>query len=63
MPVTLVATLSNDMPLPSWLKFNPETQTFSASFIPEGTPDIQVKLQAIQSGAEVDQVVFTIDTL
>jgi mucin-19 len=61
-PVTLVATLANGMPLPSWLKFNPETQTFSASSIPEGTPDIQVKLQAVQGGAEVDQVVFTIDT-
>ena len=61
-PVTLVATLANGGPLPSWLKFNPETQTFSASSIPEGTPDIQVKLQAVQGGAEVDQVVFTIDT-
>jgi hypothetical protein len=61
-PVTLVATLANGMPLPSWLKFNPETQTFSASSIPEGAPDIQVKLQAIQGGSEVDQVVFTIDT-
>jgi hypothetical protein len=61
-PVTLVATMANGMPLPSWLKFNPETQTFSASSIPEGTPDIQVKLQAMQGGTEVDQVVFTIDT-
>jgi len=61
-PVTLVATLANGMPLPSWLKFNPETQTFSAASIPEGAPDIQVKLQAIQGGSEVDQVVFTIDT-
>jgi hypothetical protein len=61
-PVTLVATMANGMPLPSWLKFNPETQTFSASSIPEGTPDIQVKLQAMQGGVEVDQVVFTIDT-
>jgi autotransporter-associated beta strand protein len=61
-PVTLVATLANGRPLPSWLKFDPDTQTFSASSIPEGTPDIQVKLQAMQGGAEVDQVVFTIDT-
>jgi autotransporter-associated beta strand protein len=61
-PVTLVATMANGMPLPSWLKFNPETQTFSASSIPEGTPDIQVKLQAMQGGVEVDQIVFTIDT-
>jgi autotransporter-associated beta strand protein len=61
-PVTLVATMANGMPLPSWLKFNPETQTFSASSIPEGTPDIQVKLQALQGSAEVDQIVFTIDT-
>jgi mucin-19 len=60
--VTLVVTLANGKPLPSWLKFNPDTQTFSATSIPEGTPDTQVKLQAIQDGNEVDQVVFTIDT-
>jgi hypothetical protein len=60
--VNLIATLANGKPLPSWLIFNPETQTFSASSIPEGTPDTQIKVQAIQDGKEVDQVVFTIDT-
>jgi mucin-19 len=61
-PVTISATLADGRPLPSWLTFNPETQTFSASSIPEGTPDTQVKLQVMQDGKEVDQVVFTIDT-
>jgi hypothetical protein len=59
--VTLTATLSNGMPLPSWLKFDPETQTFSAGAIPDGTPDLQIRLQASQNGEPVDAVTFTID--
>jgi hypothetical protein len=61
-PVNLIATLANGKPLPSWLIFNPETQTFSASSIPEGTPDTQIRLQAVQDGLVVDQALFTIDT-
>ena len=59
--VTLTATLANGMPLPSWLKFDPETQTFSASAIPDGTPDLQIRLQASQNGEPIDAVSFTID--
>jgi autotransporter-associated beta strand protein len=59
--VTLTATLSNGMPLPSWLKFDPATQTFSASAIPDGTPDLQIQLQASQNGEPIDAVTFTID--
>jgi hypothetical protein len=59
--VTLTATLANGMPLPSWLKFDPETQTFSASAIPNGTPDLQIRLQASQNGEPIDAVTFTID--
>jgi hypothetical protein len=60
--VTLIATLANGRPLPAWLKFNPDTQNFSASSIPDGAPDTQIKLVAMQDGVEIDQVVFTIDT-
>jgi hypothetical protein len=59
--VTLTATLANGMPLPSWLKFDSETQTFSASAIPEGTPDLQIRLQASQNGEPIDVVTFAID--
>jgi autotransporter-associated beta strand protein len=59
--LTLTATLANGMPLPSWLKFDPETQTFSASAIPNGTPDLQIRLQANQKGQLIDAVTFTID--
>jgi hypothetical protein len=59
--VALTATLANGMPLPSWLKFDPETQTFSASAIPNGTPDLQIRLQASQNGQLIDGVTFTID--
>jgi autotransporter-associated beta strand protein len=59
--VTLTATLANGMPLPSWLKFDPETQTFSASAIPNGTPDLQIRLQASQYGDPIDELIFTID--
>jgi autotransporter-associated beta strand protein len=59
--VSLTATLANGMPLPSWLKFDPQTQTFSASAIPNGTPDLQIRLQANQNGELIDEVTFTID--
>jgi hypothetical protein len=59
--VTLTATLANGMPLPGWLKFDPESQTFSASAIPDGTPDLQIRLQASQNGQLIDGATFTID--
>ena len=59
--VTLTATLANGMPLPNWLKFDPETQTFSASAIPNGTPDLQIRLQASQNGQLIDTVTLRID--
>ena len=59
--VTLTATLANGMPLPDWLKFDPETQTFSSSAVPNGAPDLQVRIQASQNGQLIDAVTFTID--
>jgi autotransporter-associated beta strand protein len=59
--VTLTATLANGMPLPDWLKFDPETQTFSSSAVPNGAPDLQVRIQASQNGEPIDAVTFTID--
>jgi hypothetical protein len=59
--VTFTAALADGMPLPSWLKFDPETQKFSASAIPSGTPDLQIRLQASQNGDPIDEIIFTID--
>ena len=59
--LALTATLANGLPLPSWLKFDPATQTFSASGIPNGTPDLQIRLQASQNGQLIDGITFTID--
>lgn len=59
--VSLTATLAYGRPLPSWLKFDPETQTFSASAIPEGTSDLQIRVRVSQKGQLIDEVAFTID--
>jgi hypothetical protein len=63
LPNTLqVAAVQPDgNPLPSWLKFDPETQTFKADRIPEGTPDTPVKLQIKHGGRVVEEVEFLID--
>lgn len=63
LPNTLqVAAVQPDgKPLPSWLKFDPETKTFKADRIPEGTPDTPVKLQIKHGGRVVEEVEFLID--
>ena len=35
-------TTATGKPLPSWLKFNPETKAFAASAVPDGAFPIQV---------------------
>ncbi len=35
-------TTSTGAPLPSWLRFNPETKTFNASAVPDGAFPMQV---------------------
>jgi hypothetical protein len=57
----LVAVQPNGRPLPSWLKFNPETKTFTADRIPEGTPDMRLRIQAIQDGIVIEEIIVIID--
>lgn len=60
--VQLVAVQSDGKPLPSWLKFNPETKTFAANRVPEGAPDLPIKIQTIQEGRVIDEIMLVIDT-
>ncbi|MDB5875477.1 MAG: tandem-95 repeat protein [Ramlibacter sp.] len=54
------ATLGNGDPLPAWLTFNPATRGFEGT-PPSGTPNLSLKLTAIDtSGARVSGV-FTLD--
>jgi hypothetical protein len=48
-------------PLPSWLKFNPETKTFTADSVPEGTPDMQLRIQTVQDGSIIEETIVIID--
>jgi hypothetical protein len=57
----LGAVQADGRPLPAWLKFNPETKTFTADRIPEGTPDMQLKIQTIQNGRVIEEIIVTID--
>ena len=40
--VTISVNTVSGQPLPSWLKFNPETKTFVASSVPDGAFPMQV---------------------
>jgi hypothetical protein len=57
----LAARLADGTPLPKWLKFDSETQTFTADAIPDDAPDLQIQLQTLQDGEVIEEVVFTID--
>jgi hypothetical protein len=57
----LAAVRPDGKPLPSWLKFNPETKTFTADRVPEGTPDMQLKIQTVQDGRVIEEIIVTID--
>jgi hypothetical protein len=57
--VTLKASLANGNPLPAWMKFDPETGTFTGT-PPEGVDFVEVKVTATsEDGQEVDAT-FTI---
>ena len=55
------ATQADGKPLPSWLKFDSQTKTFTADQIPEGTPDTPIRLQIIHAGNVVEEILFVID--
>ncbi|HKK33922.1 MAG TPA: putative Ig domain-containing protein, partial [Desulfomicrobiaceae bacterium] len=57
--ITLKATLANGNPLPQWMKFDPETATFTGT-PPDGTDFIEVKVTAMTEDGQEADAVFTI---
>lgn len=49
-------------PIPGWLKFNPDTKTFSADKAPEGLQSLQVKVQTMQGDNVVGETTLTLNT-
>jgi hypothetical protein len=49
------AVQSDGSPLPSWLKYEPETNTFSAAQIPAGAKPVEVKIQSIRNGQIMEE--------
>jgi len=57
----LVATQADGSPLPSWVKFDPETQTFTSSKVPDGVKSVTIKLQARQGQKVLGSSILTIE--
>ena len=49
------AVQSDGSPLPSWLKYDPETNTFSAAQVPQGAKAIEIKIQTIRNGQILEE--------
>lgn len=60
-PLRFVATLADGTPLPSWMTFDPETQTFSGQ-APEGVAtQLDVIVKAIDSASQEAQVQLRVE--
>ena len=60
-PLRYVATLADGSPLPSWMTFDPETQTFSGE-APEGAAtQLDVIVKATDSASQEAQVQLRIE--
>ena len=57
--ITLKATLANGNPLPQWMKFNPETATFTGT-PPDGAEFVEVKVVATTEDGQEADATFTI---
>jgi hypothetical protein len=49
----VVATLSDDKPLPGWLKFDPITKTFTSDKVPEGVTSFEVKFKILDVNEKI----------
>jgi hypothetical protein len=49
------AVQSDGSPLPSWLKYDPETNTFSAAQVPQGAKALEIKIQTIKNGQILEE--------
>lgn len=55
------ATLANGSPLPSWLDFNPTTQTFTGQ-VPDGSKGLKIMVTAADSGGGSTSETFSVLT-
>jgi hypothetical protein len=62
MAGALRIVMADGSPLPAWLVFDPETKTLTARDIPEGTPPLKVRLQAVNGDALLGESEIMIDT-
>ena len=58
----VTAVMADGSPMPGWLKFNPDTKTFSADKAPEGLQSLQVKVQTMQGDNVVGETTLTLNT-
>ena len=49
------AVQSDGSPLPNWLKYDPQTNTFSADQVPQGAKAIEIKIQTIRNGQVLEE--------
>jgi autotransporter-associated beta strand protein len=49
----VLATLSNDLPLPAWLKFDPVTKTFTSEKVPDGVESFEVKFKILDANGNI----------
>ena len=49
------AVLADGSPLPSWIKYDPQTNTFSAKEVPAGVKSIEIKIQRVIDGRVLDE--------
>ncbi|MBT8584565.1 hypothetical protein G6694_07975 [Polynucleobacter paneuropaeus] len=57
----VIATLEDGSPLPSWLKFDPDTRTFSSTKVPDDVKSVKIKLQAKKGQNIVGESILTIE--
>jgi hypothetical protein len=46
---------SDGSPLPSWLSYDAETNTFSAKEIPVGAKPVEIKIQTVRDGQLLEE--------
>jgi hypothetical protein len=58
----VTAVMADGTPIPGWLKFDPDTKTFSADKAPDGVQSLQVKVQTMQGDSIVGETTLTLNT-
>jgi len=58
----VTAVMADGAPIPGWLKFNPDTKTFSADKAPDGVQSLQVKVQTMQGDTVISETTLTLNS-